>query len=181
MTEIRESMNHYFEHRLQYFNEGVRFLFTTEYDNNVHSMLYHGEINDDGEIGWQPVVKNIIHYLDALKGELNCRFHRSIYDYFNSYWFADLDGFIDGHYVSLEPVLPGVELIRFAKNLQGYKDNHHNTLKYAPIGIEGNGLLVVINNDSGQVGLEDFERKEFTVLSDRLGELIASLRVKKSL
>lgn len=51
MKEIRESMNHYFEHRLQCFNEGVLFLFTTEYDNNVLSMLYQGKPNDDGEIG----------------------------------------------------------------------------------------------------------------------------------
>ncbi|KOY15996.1 Syd protein [Paenibacillus xylanivorans] len=173
------SMRNYFELRLQRYNEGVNFLFTTEYNQKVASIIYQGEINDDGEIGWKPVVKNELHSLDTLEEKFNCKFYSSIYDYFNSYWFADLDGFIDGRYVSLEPVLPGMELKSFEKKLQGYKNNHKNKLGYVVIGIEGNGLVVVVNNHNGKVELEDFERGEFTVLSNNLDEFISSLEMKK--
>jgi|GEM_PF-763231 len=179
LMEIQVSMRNYFELRLQRYNEGVNFLFTTEYNQKVASIIYQGEINDDGEIGWKPVVKNETHSLDALEEKFNCKFYTSIYDYFNSYWFADLDGFIDGRYINLEPVLPGMELNSFEKKLQGYKNNHKNKLEYVPIGIEGNGLVVVVNNHNGKVELEDFERGEFTVLSNNLVEFISSLKMKK--
>lgn len=35
-----------------------------------------------------------------------------------------------------------------------------------PIGIEGNGLLVVVENDSGIVQLEDFERGTFEYIAE---------------
>ncbi|HDR6330238.1 TPA: SecY-interacting protein Syd [Bacillus thuringiensis] len=99
-------------------------------------------------------------------------------DYFNSYWFADLDGFIGNHYIRLEPVLPNIELDSFESNLEGYKNNH-NKVDKTPIGVEGNGLIVVLDNVSGKVELEDFERGSFEEISDSLDELIASLKLQK--
>lgn len=98
--------------------------------------------------------------------------------YFNSYWFADLDGFIGNHYIRLEPVLPNIELDSFESNLEGYKNNH-NKVDKTPIGVEGNGLIVVLDNVSGKVELEDFERGSFEEISDSLDELIASLKLQK--
>ena len=56
---------------------------------------------------------------------------------------------------------------------------NHRKLDKIPIGVEGNGSLVVLNNVSGKVELEDFERGLFIEVSNSLNELISSLRLQK--
>ncbi|CJK11770.1 Uncharacterised protein [Streptococcus pneumoniae] len=41
--------------------------------------------------------------------------------------------------------------------------------------MEFNGLLVVVDNENGQVKLEDYESKSFEVICDSLAELILNL------
>ncbi|WP_245831723.1 SecY-interacting protein Syd [Oceanobacillus senegalensis] len=114
-----------------------------------------------------------------MENEFGIKFHNSIVEYFNSYWFAELDGFIKNYYVKLEPVLPDYELNSFSDLLNGYRNNHQNKLNYIPLGMEGNGLLVVIDNSSGKVYLEDFERKNFEYMIDDIAALINNLRLWK--
>ncbi|WP_336047114.1 hypothetical protein [Solibacillus ferritrahens] len=63
--------------------------------------------------------------------------------------------------------------------MKGYKKNHGDSLEKIPIGIEGNGLLVVIENNSGIIQLEDFERCTFDNIADNIQELIGNLRLKR--
>ena len=46
----------------------------------------------------------------SLEENLGINIHESIVEYFNSYWFADLDGFIKDRYIKLESVLPKAHL-----------------------------------------------------------------------
>ncbi|WP_339257279.1 hypothetical protein MKZ12_24785 [Paenibacillus sp. FSL R5-0713] len=62
-------------------------------------------------------------------------------------------------------------------DLVGYKHKHGNKLKHIPIGIEGNGLIVVADNQNGLVRLEDFERKSFEVISEGIEQSIVTLRL----
>ncbi|MEH7356862.1 SecY-interacting protein Syd, partial [Neobacillus drentensis] len=59
------------------------------------------------------------------------------------------------------------------------KNNHDNKIDKIPIGIEGNGLIVVLDNTVGKVELEDFERGSFKEIANGLDELISSLRLQK--
>ncbi|RBP89904.1 Syd protein SUKH-2 [Cytobacillus firmus] len=111
----------------------------------------------------------------SLEGEFDIKLHKTIVDYFNSYWFADLDGFYQEHYIRLEPVIPNNEISSFKESLKGYKENQGDSLEKIPIGIEGNGLLLVIENNSGIVQLEDFERDTY----ENIEELIRNLRLKR--
>ncbi|MFS0656942.1 SecY-interacting protein Syd [Bacillus sp. 179-C3.3 HS] len=171
-------MSKYFNLRKEYFDKGLEFLFKTEYNEEVDSFIYQGEMDDEEEISWKPIEKNSKNELTTIEERFKLKLHPSIDDYFNSYWFADLDGFIGKHYIRLEPVLPNIELDSFEGNLGGYKNNHNNVDK-TPIGVEGNGLIVVVDNVSGKVELEDFERGSFEGISDSLDELIASLKLQK--
>lgn len=47
------------------------------------------------------------------------------------------------------------------------------------MGIEGNGLIVVVDNEDGSVKLEDFERNTFEVISESIEQLITTLRLKR--
>ncbi|TJZ41150.1 SecY-interacting protein Syd [Priestia megaterium] len=175
---MKDAMSNYFKVRREYFEKGLDFLFKTTYNENVQSMIYQGEVDEDEEILWNPVQKNNHSDIKPLEERFHITFHSSIDCYFNSYWFAELDGFLDSHYITLEAVLPNVELDTFERNLKGYKINH-NKLDKVPIGIEGNGLVVVIDNLSGKIELEDFERGCLKEIAKSLEDLISSLRLQR--
>lgn len=177
MVIVKNVMSTYFKVRKEYFDRGLNFLFKTPYNEKVDFVIYQGEIEEE-EISWKPVEKYIKTDLTILEERFGIKFHDSVYHYFNSYWFADLDGFIGDHYISLEAVLPNIELDSFKEKLEGYEKNHRK-LDKIPIGVEGNGSLVVLNNVSGKVELEDFERGLFIEVSNSLNELISSLRLQK--
>jgi len=58
----------------------------------------------------------------------------------------------------LNPVIPGVELEKFKHETVLYKEAHNDQLFNISIGIEANGLLLVVDNESGEVKLENHER-----------------------
>ncbi|KZD29194.1 Syd protein [Bacillus cereus] len=177
MVIVKNAMSTYFKLRKEYFDRGLNFLFKTPYNEKVNFVIYHGEIEEE-EISWKPVEKYIKTNLTILEERFGIKFHDSVHHYFNSYWFTDLDGFIGDHYISLEAVLPNIELDSFKEKLERYEKNHRK-LDKIPIGVEGNGLLVVLNNVSGKVELEDFESGLFMEISNSLNELISSLRLQK--
>ncbi|MGG3556783.1 SecY-interacting protein Syd [Peribacillus frigoritolerans] len=172
-------MGQYFGMRQELAYEGMDFLFKTPVTEDVNSIIYEGEVDEEDYITWKPVEKTTSHDLKQLEENLEVVFHKSIIEYFNSYWFTDLDGFINDSYIKLEAVLPNIEFDSFRGTLEGYKSNHNNRLDNIPLGIEGNGLLVVIDKENGKVKLEDFERNSFEIISDSIEALIFKLRLKR--
>lgn len=172
-------MNQYFSLRKAIADEGLDFLFKTPFDEDVDSFIYIGEVDEEEYILWRPIEKKEIYDFNSLEEKLGTRIHPSIIEYFNSYWFADFDGFIKDSYIKLESVLPKAGMESYGNLLFGYKNNHNNKLENIPIGIEGNGLIVVIDNQNGSVKLEDYERNSFEVISDSIEKLIKALRLKK--
>jgi hypothetical protein len=75
----------------------------------------------------------------------------------------------------LNPVIPGIELKDFKHETKLYKEAHNDQLFNIPIGIEANGLLLVVDNESGEVKLEDYERNSFEIISESLSKLIKNL------
>ncbi|MBA4601728.1 SecY-interacting protein Syd [Thermoactinomyces mirandus] len=172
-------MEEYFKKRKEVYDKGVEFLFKTPINEYVDPHIYEGEVDEEGYISWKPIEKHKNHDLTRLENQLGVVFHPSIKEYFNSYWFATLDGFIGNHYIKLEAVLPNIELDSFTYMVKGYKSNHNNKLDHIPLGIEGNGLIVVVDNQYGTVQLEDFERKSFDMLADNIASLISQLKLRK--
>lgn len=177
---IKEAMQVYFKKRKELSsNEGFDFLFKTPVSSEDNLIIYDGDVDEEGYISWKPVEMTVSLDFTNLENEFNIKLHKSIVEYFNSYWFADLDGFYQEYYIALEPVLPNREIRSFRELLNGYKENHGDSLKKIPIGIEGNGLLLVIENDSGIIQLEDFERGTFEYIAENISELIGNLRLKR--
>ncbi len=176
---IKKSMGQYFSMRHDLAEEGMNFLFKTSVIEELNSIIYEGEVDEEDYITWKPVEKTTSHDLKELEENLGVGFHKSIIEYFNSYWFANLDGFLNDFYIKLDAVLPNFEFDSFRGTLEGYKNNHKNRLENIPLGIEGNGLLVVIDNENGKVKLEDFERNSFEVISESIEALISKLSIKR--
>lgn len=172
-------MKQYFLLRKKTADEGLDFLFKTPFNGEVNPFFYIGEVDEDEYISWRPVEKTNGDDSKSIEEMLKLKIHQSVIEYFNSYWFVDLDGFINDHYVKLESVTPNIGIKPYSRALAGYKKNHNNKLEHTPIGIEGDGLIVVVDNKNGSVYLEDFERSSFEVLSESIEHLILSLRLKR--
>ncbi|WP_342515297.1 SecY-interacting protein Syd [Sporosarcina sp. FSL K6-1522] len=172
-------MRIYFQMRKEVAADGLDFLFKTPISSDDNLIIYEGEVDEDEYISWKPVEMTVTQDFTRLEDEYDISLHKSIVDYFNSYWFADLDGFFKEHYITLESVLPNTEISTFRESLKGYKKNHGDSLERIPIGIEGNGLLVVIENNSGIIQLEDFGRGTFEYIAENIQELIGNLRLTR--
>lgn len=175
ILSIKEAMQIYFQMRKEIANNGLDFLFKTPISSKDNLIIYDGEADEEGYISWKPVEMTVSLDFTCLEDEFGIKLHRSVIEYFNSYWFADLDGFYQEYYIALEPVLPNGSISLFRESLRKYKEDHGDSLEKIPIGIEGNGLLVVIENNNGIIQLEDFERGTFKHIAESIQELIGNL------
>ncbi len=110
---IKEAMKIYFQMRKEIANEGLDFLFKTPISSEDNLIIYDGEVDEEEYISWKPVEKTVSQDFTSLEDEFDIKLHKSIDEYFNSYWFADLDGFYQEHNIALEPVLPNSEREKF--------------------------------------------------------------------
>lgn len=178
MSEISEALNFYFEKLLKACKEKSGEYPLTLWNEEADSFVYVGEPDDEEWVHWKPVKKIKCHDLSDLETSFNCAFHQDLKDYFNSFWFCELGGFFKEYSIQLEPVFPGIEFEDFEMNLEGYKSVHNNQLDHIPIGFETNqNLLVVVENSTGVVKLEDSETGKFKSLSRNLAALIHEMEV----
>ncbi|MEM5601475.1 SecY-interacting protein Syd [Bacillus cereus group sp. RP37] len=177
---MKAEMLKYFEQLIEVWHGFNNSLPKVPWNEAVIPTIYEDEIDEEEYICWKPVEKNVIHdFLDIEEG-LGIIFHESIKEYFNSYWFAELAGFYKSYNIILEPVLPGIELNNFVVQLIGYKETHEDKLDNIPLGVEGEtGFLIVIDNNTGVVKLEDFENGTYEILADSIEQLILDIQLKK--
>ncbi|WP_238158890.1 SecY-interacting protein Syd [Priestia megaterium] len=126
-------------------------------------------------MAWKPLKKDVNSNFEDVEKELSVQLHPNIKAYFNCYWFLELAGNYNGYDLVLNPVVPGIEFKGFKQETEVYKAAHNDQLVNIPIGIESNGLLLVVDNESEEVKLEDYERNSFEIISGNLSELIENL------
>ncbi len=171
---MKQAMFDFFERYLRKHQEEYNELPIAIQRKQVDPTFYQGVFEDDWSF-WKPKEKTDTTDLDKLEADLELKFHPSIKAYFNSYWFAELAGCIGESRVDLYPVLPDSELDPFASRVKAYVKNKGHK-RWIPIGMESEqDLLVVIDNESGAVLIDDHDREEMIPLAENLPALIASL------
>jgi SecY interacting protein Syd len=173
---MKQTMQRYFERTFAQQAPGAGGALRCPWDPDVEAWFWVDGPDDDDWAAWRPVEKHRLHDLATAAPDLPA-IHRSLHDYFNSWWFCTLEGAVGQYGVTLEPVLPGLELDSFVMKARGYMDAHGGVLDRVPIGIERNGLLVVVDNHGGKVLVEDFERRTFEPLAPSLEALIDRLEL----
>jgi SecY interacting protein Syd len=174
--EVKLAMERYFDKLQSIYSKKSPPYPQTPYNEDVDDFIYVGEPDEYEWISWKPVVKSEKHDLAELSNRLNVEIHPSVKEYYNSFWFCSLGGKIGEFRIQLDEVLPNVELETFIDNLIGYKAAHNGLIENIPVGVETNqSLLVVVDNKTGEVKLEDYEIGAFTVLADSLSALILKL------
>lgn len=176
---MKKEMKNYFDKLINVWRGFNNSLPKVQFNEDALDTIYDGRADQDDYISWKPVEKNVVSDFKEVEQVLEVQLHQDIKEYFNSYWFAELAGFYKGYNLILEPVLPGIEINNFVIQLIGYKEAHDGQLKNIPIGFEGeNNFLIVIDNESGVVKLEDYECGKYEVIADNLEDLINNLKLK---
>lgn len=172
---MKESMREYFGRLLRAYGEHGSGLPRVPWDPDVDPRMWVDPPDEHGYATWRPLEKDVRHDLSATAPDLG-PFHPSIDAYFNSWWFGSMAGGFADRGLTLIPVMPGIELDSFLADARGYAEAHGGLLDHVPIGVEFNGLQVVVDNRTGSVAIEDWERGTFDIFSDRLSDLIARLQ-----
>lgn len=171
---MKSAIKEFFDRTFRKWEDGGFGLPTAPWRADVDPSIWQGPPNDEGYAPWRPLEKTVRHDLAALAPDLG-PLHPSLDAYFNSWWFCALEGAHGPYGISLEVVLPGIELDSFLRKARGYAGAHGGRLDHVAIGVEFDGFLVVVDNRTGEVALEDFEQSSFEVIAPSLENLIRHL------
>ncbi|MHC1686072.1 MAG: SecY-interacting protein Syd [Clostridiaceae bacterium] len=172
---MKQVLNDYFERKYLRWEQYKNSLPMICWEEDIPSFMYVGEVDNEGYIQWKAKQKGEIYDFKQVKDDFNVELNPDIKDYFDSYWFLELNGVYEDYSIILEPVAPGIELKDFYYNLGEYYRSHEGKLEYIPIGFESDGFLVVVNNKTGEVFIEDHERMTYEKIADSLKELIKKM------
>jgi len=172
-----QEMESYFERLLASWKRREGTLPQCAITHDEQPLIYESKPDENGMVLWKPKRKTTHTDFKPVEDAIEKPLPSSIKDYFNSYWFASLDGKYQGLGISLMPVLPGIELRSFLTKLVGYKEAHGDRLDHIPLGVEFNGDLVVVDSKTEEVQLEDSERGAFRTIAPSLEKLIQEMAV----
>lgn len=171
---MKETLRKYFDNLLDIYQRKHNSLPKTCIQDDAADFIYLNKSDDDWA-EWKPIEKTIFTDFSKLEKTLETQIHQSIKDYYNSFWFCNLGGKIGENFIELFAVLPNIECQEIEYYLNGYQTAHGH-LKFTPIGLETKqSLLVVVENKTGEVFIEDFEVNSFEKIADSLEELISNL------
>jgi len=172
---MKQELDDYFKRKYARWRRHRNSLPLISWDEDVPSFMYIGEVNDEGYVQWRVAHKAENDDFSEVRKKYNVDLHPDIVEYFNSYWFLELTGEYEDYNIILEPVVPGIGLRDFYHKLEEYYSSHDNQLNDIPIGFEADGLLVLVNNQTGEVLIEDHERGTYEQIADSLKELISQM------
>lgn len=138
----------------------------------IESFIWSGAPTPSKWCRWRPQPKTRISDIAAAAPDLP-PLHASIHRWFNSWWFCALEGQVGDNMLILEPVAPGIELDRFILQARAYARAHDGRLDRVPLGIESeSSLQVVVDNRTGSVGIEDWERGTVVEIASSLEAML---------
>ncbi|BFH16751.1 SecY-interacting protein Syd [Paenibacillus melissococcoides] len=128
---IIEELAHYFDELLSYWNNTFGTLPKTPFDEEANPSLYQGEPDEDEYVSWKPIEKEMQEDFEAIEANIDLHLHSSIKEYFNSFWFLNLQGFYNSKLIILEPVQPGMDINNFLLIKKNRRTSRKNIKKYS--------------------------------------------------
>lgn len=89
-----------------------------------------------------------------------------------------ITGWFSSYNINLHSVIPGIEHNHFISLVKDYTESKDDNFKYIPIGFKSNGMLIVLDNNTGEIFVEDFELNEYKQIANSLESLISQLKFK---
>lgn len=128
----------------------------------------------------KPTEKGKLDDFKEIEKKLGFNIHHDLKEYFNSYWFLNLQGFYGTRLVNLEPVESSKRILEFFQSMKQYEENNGREFRYIQIGfISPEDMAITFDNETGQILLENFETEANELFVNSLAELINNLRVEQ--
>lgn len=176
--DVCRAMGGYFARLTTAWRESNGSLPKVPWQEDVDQWIYVSRPDEAEWVEWEPVNKDVPSDLAPIESQLGTSLHPSVKEYVNCFWFCSLGGTFRSRAIQLDPVLPGISPADFEDRVLGYCRVHGGRLRHVPIGLEADrGLLLVVDNSTGEIMVEDAEVGELQVLAGGLAELISGLEV----
>lgn len=175
---VEQAMGQYFERLATVWRDGYGTSPVALLPEGADTRICITAPDEDGWVQWRPVRKDKAENLGSLETVIGASLHGDVKAYWNAYWFLTLGGKVDGLSLELMPVVPGVGIKDFEQRTKEYVTAHSRRAgEEVPIGLESNGMLIVLRNSDGTVLLEDFERGRFQAVASSLTDLLLRIQL----
>lgn len=146
------------------------------WDEDLDPDIWVGEPDDEQWCAWRPIPKEGKAPLAEALGGLEV--HPSLHAYFDHWWFLSLDGSVGETVVSFEPNRPGLDPQAWVDQARAYAAAHDGRLDHVPIGLDNeSGLQIVVDNRTGQLAIEDWERDSYEIIAESLDDAFTRMVV----
>lgn len=146
------------------------------FDKDCDIKMYVGEIDVEGYIQWNYKERNNIIEFSGIEKKYDIRLHNELKEYYNSYNFLQLEGFVDENLILIEPISDEKDILA---ELEYIFENEGKDL--IQIGIDGKSHLPLCYEvNDGNIIVYDYEKKYKKILSNSLKEFFSKLSPKKN-
>ena len=176
-TMLRETLKKYLDQFFYMWKTERNFLPMISYDEDKETLLYVGEENDDGDIQWEYRPADRTVDFSEIERKFSIMIPQEVKEYFNSYWFLQLEGFIGSDYIFMDPIDDTSDVIL---ELEYFFTNESKEM--IPIGTHGKwDVPICVKISTGEVVIWDEENGKEYVLAKSLEDLFCKMTVKREL
>ncbi|MDE6052480.1 MAG: SecY-interacting protein Syd, partial [Lachnospiraceae bacterium] len=139
------------------YEEDFKSLPKLPYDEEEPSNLYVGEVDEEEWIQWQYVPVDRMIDFSKLENEYGIHLPQELKEYYNSYYFLELCGFLDDRCIQLDKIDATVDVL---DDFRCELDDNGNMIT---IGTDDYNCSICVKIDSGHVISYDWEYEEESV------------------
>lgn len=176
---IKENLKIYLDKYFEAFKKIFGHNPTVPYDEDEESSLWIGEMDDEEYIQWMYLEKETVTDFSNLEKEIGLVLPEQLKEFYNSYYFLELQGFCDGEHVYFDSVSDTRDIIN---DLHIEEVNEKN---YLHMGIYSNmDLELCMEIETGKMVSVDYEgdleEVRVDVIADSLEELLKKMTATRN-
>lgn len=172
---IHEILKEYLEKYFSMWKTENNSLPMIPYDEDKETVLYVGEENDDGDIQWKYRPADRTVDFSETEEKFSITIPQEVKEYYNSYWFLQLEGFLGKDYIFFYPIDDTSNII---SEIEYTLTNESREMIF--IGIYGKwDVPICVKISTGEVVIWDTENGKEYVLAESLEDLFSKMTVKR--
>ncbi|MDE5583888.1 MAG: SecY-interacting protein Syd [Ruminococcus sp.] len=156
---------------------------------DVKGVYLPGTIDEEGYIQWQPKLQTESVDFESIEKELQLTIHPHLKEYFSTYWFMQLSGYVGENSYSFDNIYPNAAISQLIKKSR--EDGNIDYIRgvFFAVGDANQDCGLYVNNDNGEVICIDWDLAQYYdfkipfnetsfKVSDSMAELIKKLEVR---
>ena len=175
---IKECLKTYLDKYFECYKNYMGTYPTVPYDEDEKSSLWYGEVDEEDYIQWMYKEKDRQTKFSELEDELDLVLPDAAKEFYNSYYFLQLQGFYNGENVSFDSISDCRDILQDLRNcIFEMKEK-----KYLHMGIYSNmDLALCMEIDTGAIVWVDYDCKNVEKIADSLEEFLNKMTPMKQM